>query len=208
MLTPEQNKVRAGRITGSVMSIIMDGGMKAWCTLLDQKKLEIEQPDIAFGEQVTAPSLSWGTANEPLAIANYEIINATEVVKPKLSIIHPKHDFIACIPDFLDEDHIVGEVKCPFNEEIHAMTVVYGTGAESYKPQIQAELAVTQRDVCKFVSYDPRYPDPDKQIIVIDVLRDEKYIDKMIEKCTKFNDFLVSDTRPDIGFTTEVPTIF
>ena len=207
MLTNEQKIERLGRITGSIMSVIMEGGPKAWNTLLDQKKLEIDCPDQVIGEDVYSPALDWGNRHEPLAIANYELIHGVDVDQPKLPIIHPELPYVACLPDFL-EDEVVGEVKCPFNPEVHAMTVVYGTGAETYKPQVQCELWVTGKDLCHFVSYDPRYKDPDKQLIVIDVERDEEYIERMQEKCTKFYSLLKTDTRLDIGFASDIPKLF
>jgi len=207
MLTAEQKSKRLGRITGSIMSTIMDGGPKAWCTLLDQKKLEIEQPDIAIGSEIYAPSLDWGNRNEPIAIANYEIENAVDVYVPKFSVVHPKYDYIAVLPDGIT-DEAVQEVKCPFNEEIHKMTVIYGLGAETYKAQIQSEIWCTEKEVCHFISFDPRYKDPEKQLIVLEIERDNEYLEQMEEKCTKFYEFLITDTRPEIGFTTEIPILF
>ncbi len=185
----------------------MDGGPKAWCTLLDQKKLEIEQPDICMGEDVHAPSLDWGNRYEPAAIANYEIENGVDVVQPEISIVHPKYDYIAVLPDGITDD-AVQEVKCPFNEEVHQMTVLHGLGAESHKPQIQSEIWCTGKEVCHFISYDPRYKDPEKQLIVIDVSIDPAYIEIMEAKCAKFYEFLITDTRPEVGFTTEIPKLF
>jgi hypothetical protein len=130
-----------------------------------------------------------------------------DVIVPEVSIIHPKYDYIAALPDFVTGS-IIGEVKCPYNESIHAMTVIHGTGAESYKAQIQAEIWCAEANGADFVSYDPRYKDPAKQIIVIEVERDDNYIEQMEEKCAKFYEFLTTDTRPDIGFTTEIPSLF
>lgn len=207
MLTPEQKSKRLGKITGSIMKTIMDGGPKAWCTLLDQKKLEIEQPDIAIGDEIHAPSLDWGNNYEPVAIANYEIENGVDVFVPKVSIIHPRIEYVAVLPDGLTDD-AVQEVKCPYNEEVHAMTVVHGVGAETYKPQIQSEIWCTEKEVCHFISFDPRYKDPEKQLIVLEIERDNSYLEQMEEKCAKFYEFLMSDTRPEVGFTTEIPTLF
>ena len=206
MLTTEQKKVRLGRITGSIMKTIMEGGHQAWRTLLDRKKLEIEQPEEALGSDIHSPSLDWGNRYEPAAIANYELIHGVEVEVPEVSIIHPEIDYVAALPDGLT-DEAVQEVKCPYNEEVHAMTVIYGTGADTYKPQIQTELWCTGKEVCHFISYDPRYKDPEKQIIVIEVERDEKYIEQMAEKCAKFYEYLTTDTRPE-GMPTEIPQLF
>lgn len=207
MLSPEQKQIRLGKITGSIMSVIMYGGKKAWCTLLETKKLEIEQPDIAIGDDIHAPSLDWGNKYEPVAIANYELAHNVDVIVPKLSIIHPTIGYVAALPDGLTDD-AVQEVKCPYNESVHALTALYGTGADDYKPQIQTELWCTEKEVCHFISYDPRYKDPDKQLIVLEVERDEYFIEKMEKKCAEFYDYLITDTRPEVGFTTEIPSLF
>ncbi len=206
MLTHQQKVNRLGKITGSIMVTIMEGGPKAWCTLLDLKKLEIEQPDEAIGSEVYAPSLDWGDTNEPKAIANYEIVMGVDAIRPEF-IIHPTISYVGCSPDFLT-DEVVGESKSPYNEEIHKLNVLYGTGAETYKPQIQTEIWVTGRPMCHFISFDPRYKDPEKQLIIIPVERDDAYIEEMTNKCGQFYDFLITDTRPDIGFTTEIPKLF
>ena len=60
-----------------------------------------------------------------------------------------------------------------------------------------------------FVSYDPRYADPHKQLIVIPVERDDAYIARMEEKCALFWNYLTTDTRPeDFGGLDTIPEIF
>jgi hypothetical protein len=211
MLTPKQKKARLGKITGSVMNTIMNGGMRAWCTLLDQKKRELEEPEAVMAEfkEINAPSLDWGNKYEPIAIANYELIYDVDVVVPEVSIIHPSIDFIASLPDFITDD-VVGETKSPYDQNVHAMTVLHGMGVDTYKAQIQCEIACTEKDGCHFLSFDPRYPDPDKQLIVIEVERDEDYIEKMEEKCTEFWNYLQTDTRPEckIAGLNVIPELF
>jgi hypothetical protein len=186
----------------------MYGGNKAWITLLERKKMEIEQPDECLGGDVRAPSLDWGNKYESHAIAHYELMYNVDVVVPKESIVNPYLDYVAVLPDFINGS-VVGEVKCPYNEEIHAMTVVHGTGTEDYKPQIQSEIWCTQKDGLHFLSYDPRYPDPFKRLVIIPVERDQKFIDEMAEKCEKFWNYLMTDTRPeDIGGMDEIPEFF
>ena len=71
------------------------------------------------------------------------------------------------------------------------------------------EMWVTQAELLHFVSYDPRYKDPSKQLIVIPIERDESYIAEMAEKCEKFWEYLKTDTRPqDIGGMDGIPEIF
>jgi len=207
--TEEWFRDRRGRLTGSDMRTIMNGGNRSWITLLERKKHEIEFPDEALGDEADAPSLRWGNENEPRAIAHYELIYNVDVERVGF-VPHPTVPYVGCSPDFLNRDEgVVGETKCPYNEEVHAMTVVHGAGVQEYKPQIQCEIWVTGADVLHFISYDPRYRDPAKQLIVIPVLPDAAYIEKMEEKCAKFWDYLTTDTRPaDFGGLDEIPKLF
>ena len=185
----------------------MDGGDKAWCTLLDKKKAEIEDPKILIRPQVTAPSLDWGNKYEDIAIANYELIHDVDLERPNF-VFHPTFEGVGASPDAY-RSKLIYEVKCPYNEEVHAMTVIYGTGTEDYKAQIQCEMWVCEADGAKFLSYDPRYKDPSKQLIEIEVERDEQYLELMEEKCTLFFNYLQSDTRPEglVGID-QIPMLF
>lgn len=205
--TREWFLARVGHITGSDMPVIMEGGVRAWATLLDRKRAEIENPELAITEDIVSPPILWGKENESRAIAHYELIYDIEVERPCF-IKHPDIPYVGCSPDFLDRE-FVGEVKCPYREEIHAMTVVHGTGAESYKPQIQGEIWITKSQAARFLSYDPRYKDPHKQLIVITVERDEEYIKQMAQKCEAFWRHLENGTYPEeIGSLNQIPSIF
>lgn len=216
-LTPSQNpqgseawfRDRLGILTGSDMKTIMNGGNRAWVTLLERKKNEIENPDEALGDEADAPSLRWGKKYEPRAIAHYELIHNVDVEKVGF-VPHPDVPYVGCSPDFLRrEDKIVGEVKCPYNETVHAMTVVHAGGVFDYKPQLMCEIWTTGAEVAHFLSYDPRYRDPAKQLIVVPVEPDLRYIEQMAEKCAKFWDYLQTDTRPaDLGGMDKIPKLF
>ena len=170
-------ELHRGRLSGSVMRIVMEGSTAAKNKLLIDMREQIANPDIPMGSNITSASLDWGIKYEPEAIAQYELIYDVDVVQPAF-VIHGDLDFVGCSPDFM-HDGIVGEVKCPFNENNHHLNVVLGHQIELYKPQIMTELWVTDFELNRFVSYDPRYKDIKNRIRIHEIPRDEEYINKM-----------------------------
>ncbi|RKW71268.1 YqaJ viral recombinase family protein, partial [Bacillus sp. L75] len=76
------------------------------------------------------------------------------------------------------------EVKCPNTTTQLKRALSDGYSAD-YKAQIQAQLWVTERQWCDFVSFDPRL-DCKAGYLQQRVLRDEEYISEMIEKTNAF----------------------
>jgi hypothetical protein len=60
-----------------------------------------------------------------------------------------------------------------------------GKPPAKYVPQMQCQMAVTGREWCDFVSYDPRLPE-DLQLFVVRLERDVSYIMAMEEEVDKF----------------------
>lgn len=197
----------AGVLSGTSMDVIMNGGDRAWCTLLDRKKAEIEDPQIMLAESFCSAGMQRGKDLEDEAIAHYELVHDVDVERPAW-VVHAELG-IGCSPDFnRPGDRIVGEVKCPANPSIHMMTVLHGSGVETYRPQITCEIICTDASVAHFISYDPRVKDPKLQLKLVVVERDENYIDQMAEKCTKFYEYLKSDTRPQAPSHDAIPNLF
>jgi len=192
----EWQLAHAGILSGRHMDTIMKGGMRAWCTLLDRKKAEIEDPTILLNDEINAAAINHGNKYEDEAIDHYELIYDVDVERPSL-MMHPEVKFLGCSPDFwLPKPKIVGEVKCPHNPANHMLNVVHGAGVMTYRPQIMLEVECTKAEEAHFVSYDPRNPDPAMQFIRICVERDDDYIDHMLTRCHEFWHYLTTDTRP------------
>lgn len=208
-LSDEWFLAHVGMITGSKMATVVDGGAKAWTTMLDKMKAEVENPQLALDRGYQSRGMERGIILEEEAVDHYELINNVDVERPAF-VVSPKLKFVGCSPDFHRPDvYIVGEVKCPENPNIHMMTVVHGSGTETYKPQIQTEIHCTSSDYCHFVSYDPRVKDPAKQLHVTVVEKHDAYISRMLERCEEFYNYLTTDTRPAARFADDsIPTIF
>lgn len=197
-------ELHRGVITGSVIKTVMHGGRKAWNTLLDKKQAELEGADM-INNIDHVPAIKYGRELEPQAIAQYELIHNIDVERP-VFIYHPDYDHIGCSPDFMHSD-LVGEIKCPYNKDNHQLTILYGKLANDYKPQIQLEIECSRKDGAHFLSYDPRYFDHTQRLFIMDIERDNDYIDNMLDKCHKFNQMLKAGDRFD-DKPSDIPKLF
>jgi len=101
--------------------------------------------------------MEWGTANEPLARAAYEI--RTSIWVEQVAIVdHPTIASFAASPDGLVWTDGLLEIKCP-KTSTHLNWMMKGTVPSEHKNQMLAQLACTGREWVDFVSFDPRLPE-------------------------------------------------
>ena len=84
----------------------------------------------------------------------------------------------------IDDSKGIIEIKCP-NSKTHIQTILSGKAPSKYIPQMMAQMSVTGRSWCDFVSFDPRLPE-DLQLFVIRVDRDDEYIANLEEEVSIF----------------------
>jgi len=155
--------------------------------------------------EINAPSLDWGVVQEPAAIANYELWLFErgfdlDVVNPHF-LVHPEYDFIGASCDLLVGSDGVGEIKCPFDESVHIMTLLAGAMPSSHYPQVQGEMLVACRPWCDFISFDPRQEDPLRRLFVQRVFRDDAYIDWLLASIIAFwNDYVLNEAPALVDF--------
>jgi putative phage-type endonuclease len=101
--------------------------------------------------------MEWGTANEPLARAAYEIKTAIWVEQVAI-VNHPAIPNFAASPDGLVWTDGLLEIKCP-KTSTHLNWMMKGTVPSEHKNQMLAQLACTGREWVDFVSFDPRLPE-------------------------------------------------
>lgn len=124
-------------------------------------------------EKYVSPEMRWGTECEPLARAAYEA--ETSVLVREVGMIeHPSIAMAGASPDGLIGEDGVLEIKCP-EPKTHIETVLSGDVPAKYIPQIQWQLACTERVWCDYVSFDPRVPN-DLQLFIKRVPRDNALI--------------------------------
>lgn len=135
-------------------------------------------------EGFTNAAMQWGTETEPLARIAYEIHIGT-LVEEAGFIDHPTVPMSGCSPDGLVGAEGLIEIKCP-NSATHLKTITSGKADPQYIPQMQWQMAVTGRQWCDFVSYDPRFPEKHR-LAIFRVERDQKYIDTLEAEVLAFN---------------------
>jgi len=180
---------RMGKITASRFYAVMEGSIAKKNRLLADLQEERKQTDIVV-IQSTAPPLQWGIKNEPRAIAVYEMRYGVEVERTGF-IQHPDHELIGGSPDFLLSDG-GGEIKCPYNESIHLITLQQGMPTQ-HVAQVQGNIWINDREWFDFISFDPRRNTPD-DLFVQRIYRDKKYIEILEDRLLEFIDHLTNGT--------------
>jgi len=82
-------------------------------------------------------------------------------------------DDVGCSPDGLVGDDGMLEIKCP-KLTTHLDYILKGVLPSTYKPQVQGQLWVCERQWCDFASYHPDYDE--HPLFVVRVERDDTYI--------------------------------
>jgi len=127
--------------------------------------------------------MQWGVETEHQARAAYEVTTG-DFVEQIAFVDHPSIVNFGCSPDGLVGDEGLIEIKCP-NTATHLEYLETDAPPKKYFIQMQAQMAVTGRKWCDFVSFDPRLPDG-LELLIVRVNRDDKYIKIMEDEVSKF----------------------
>ena len=129
-------------------------------------------------------STKWGKKWEHVAREEYSL-KTGNIVEETCFEVHNLFDFIGGSFDgkVLEQSKII-EIKCPYDPLNHAANFeLIDTGIDvshTYYPQIQCNIEVAGADSCDFISFDPRRKRD--RLAIINVPRDQEYIDKMIKR--------------------------
>ena len=115
-------------------------------------------------ESFVSTAMEWGTSNEPLARAEYEILT-DQMVDQDGFIKHPSIEWCGASCDGFIGDSGLIEIKAP-NTATHIEYLLAGKPPAKYQPQMLLQLACTGRRWCDFVSYDPRMPEEHRLFVV------------------------------------------
>lgn len=136
-----------------------------------------------------------GKKQEPRAIVKFQSLHNVDVVSCGI-FVSARKPYIAGSPDGLIGDDRIVEVKCPYTakfktincESVPWLNLDEHSGGYSlsrehaYYYQVQGLMYVTERVACDFVVYTI------SDMLVITVLRDEDFIEVMLQKLDKFFD--------------------
>ena len=183
--TTEWHTARLGKVTASrvadVIAKTKSGYGASRANLMADLICErlTGQPASTF----TNAHMEWGTEQEPHARAAYSA-RTGELVEEVGFIDHPRITNSGASPDGLVGDDGLVEFKCPATAT-HLDTLLAGEVPSKYIPQMQWQMACTDRAWCDFVSYDPRLPEH-LRMFVKRVERDDAYIKMLEAEVTKF----------------------
>lgn len=178
--SPEWHKLRGSRITATGFAKVMaKGGGKTRGDYM-QGILDYRQGrpvDPAFCNDI----MQEGSNREVEALSLYAHIR--RVTATPVGFVE-MDEWVGVSPDALvDIDGLV-EVKNPL-WTTHNKYVAVGTLPAIYKPQVQGQMWVCEKQWCDFVSYCPDIK-CDKPLLIHRVKRDEKYIDGLRWEVDKF----------------------
>ena len=154
--TPEWFKEREGKLTASMFGAAAGLGpgsrQQAW-----RRHYGLE---VFHGNEAT----QWGEDKEPIARSEYVAHINSEVTETGF-VVHPELPWLGASPDLLVETDGLGEIKCPFNQQLYVGIPVY------YMAQMQGQMQVTDRKWCDFIVWTP------EQMSVQRVYRSNEYWD-------------------------------
>ena len=183
--SPEWFQMRLGKVTASRVADIL-AKTKTGPSASRQNyliELAIQRTTGIIQESYSNSAMEWGTQTEPQARVAYEV-NTNNFVDQVAFIDHPSIAWFGCSPDGLVSDRGLVEIKCP-NSATHWEYFKAKEPPKKYFIQMQAQIAVTGRDWCDFVSFDPRMPDR-SQLLIVRIDRDEAFIAEMETEIKKF----------------------
>ena len=157
--SPEWLAERCGKVTASrmndVMAYLKRGGETA-ARMAYKVELVSEQLTGMAAQHYVSAEMLWGTENEPLARAAYEMRSGNDVDQVGL-VLHPSIEQAAASPDGLVGLSGILECKCP-TTKTHLGWILAGEVPEEHRDQMHWQMACTGAEWGDFVSFDPRLP--------------------------------------------------
>lgn len=182
--SPEWVAARVGKFTGSrAEDLAMTKKGESAARKKYKSELLCETLTGRATDHYVTSAMQWGTDQEPAARLAYEVYKNITVELVGF-VDHPTIKRFGASPDGLvGEDGLV-EFKCP-TTAVHLEYRLAGTVPEEYQPQMLAEMSVTGRKWCDFVSFDPRLP-KHLRLFVCRFPRDETRILDLEDKVLQF----------------------
>ena len=185
--TEEWFKKRAGRVTGSSVGAIL--GLSPFMKQEDVMRNMVRQYHGYPSEFKGNTATSYGTYNEPNALADYELQFDTKVIETGF---HTFEEWLGASPDGLIGDNGLIEIKCPYGQRDknppEFKSIDYQT---HYWLQIQIQLFVTGRQWCHFYQWSAHGYKLEE--VAFNDLAIEEYLPKLKDF---YNEYLVERELP------------
>jgi putative phage-type endonuclease len=178
---------RCGKVTGSrvadAIAVLKRKEGEAACRYKLKRQIAREILTGLHADSYVSKAMENGLAREPLARTEYELKTGNDVRLVGF-VGHPSIERAGFSPDGITGKDGIIEIKCPL-PETHIDYLIGKKVPEDYEPQCMWGLAVTEREWCDFISYDP---DQVKrhQLLIVRMHRDEKIIAEMNAAVLKF----------------------
>lgn len=184
--TPAWHSWRAGIIGGSDAPAIM--GVSPWTTIHKLWELKTGRREPSPDN----PAMARGRAMEPEALEAWSA-HTGELAIP-MCVQHEELEFVGASLDGATFDGgLLVEIKCP-GEKDHEFAAETRKVPRKYWPQNQHQMAcVREAEVLHYWSYRPRHATPR---VLIEVRRDQAYIDDMLDKENRFWEAVKGDYPP------------
>lgn len=183
--TPEWYLAHRGKISSSRAHTVVYGGPRGWLSLMEAMRAELESTEPLIKELYTDPIIR-GREYESAALAAAETI-LLEDFEQVGYIDHPFIEYLGCSSDALARDRTVNvEAKVYSKREKHLE--VYNTQQmpRDHIAQVQHQMLVHNCDLTLFISYFPEMPHWKMQTVILEVKRDQAYIDRALECYDRF----------------------
>lgn len=181
MLSPEQIKARAGKLTASRVACLMTGDAQAIMRLYREMIGEELPEDLSHVWPVRL-----GEATEALQLNWYEEQTGTPLLHRGAVIIHPRHPWAAATLDGWDET-LHCPIECKHVGGREPLEVII----DRYQPQMQWQMEVTFAKQCGLsVIMGANAP------VVEFIERDEDYAAEMVKRGRQFMDCVAAGREP------------
>lgn len=151
--TPEWYAARKGRVTASNVGAIL--GLDPYRNADDVLRAMVREYHGAEREFTGNAATEWGTANEALAKAAFELEYGVTVEHASF-VVHPEHDWLGASPDGIINGKTLLEIKCPYglrNEPLPSFKPI--SEQPHYYAQMQVQMACTGAEICIFIQWTP-----------------------------------------------------
>lgn len=131
------------------------------------------------------PATQWGEENEANAVQSFVKHSMPPPVIEMVGFVkHPTHDWLGCSPDILINAGGLGEIKCPFSQQLYDEIPIY------YMAQVQGQLEITNRHWAAFICWTP------ERMKVWRVERSTEYWDWLHLRLADFWTWVVAKIEP------------
>lgn len=181
--TDEWFAARLGRITGSRFPAIMPSSRQKEDAFNDTqlkilKELAVEKLTGIGTEFFTNKYMEWGTETEPLAREYYEM---DQWVKVKEVGFYPFGDNFGDSPDGIIEGVKAVEYKCPKSTTHLDYMLDPDKLLKAYKWQCYGHMIATDLKECDLISFDPRFPEG-KKMVIVNIKYEKEEANKLLKR--------------------------